>query len=185
MHNSLKRPPRDNHAYDLAMIISLLILLLLLFLIPRGGDNCCLGSGESKAVAAGSAGMTNAGLSSLDQEANWPGCDAVLSASYVAFESGSGRLTEKGARLLDRLTVCLKEGKYLIVGHTDDQGDHESNMTLSRVRAESVRAYLIDQGMDPENLSTQGAGETDPIAPNDTEADRQRNRRIEFIKLPE
>ena len=45
-------------------------------------------------------------------------------------------------------------------------------------------AYLIGKGIDPERLSTEGAGETDPIASNDTEAGRARNRRIEFIRLP-
>ncbi len=187
MDNRRNPQPRDHHAYDLAMIISLLVLLLLLFLLPSGGDQCCNGSADQDTAMSAAeplpAGNENA-LAPFDQEADWPGCDAVLSASYVAFESGSGRLTEKGARLLDRLVVCLKDGNYRIVGHTDSQGDEQSNRILSQQRAESVMAYLIGKGIDPERLSTEGAGETDPIASNDTEAGRARNRRIEFIRLP-
>ncbi len=173
---------RDHHSYDLAMIISLLLLLLLLFLLPGGGESCCNGNAEEAAAITPTSG-DEALLAPIDQEADWPGCEAVLSASYVAFESGSGRLTEKGTRLLDKLLICLKDGNYRIVGHTDSQGDEQSNLILSRLRAESVMAYLIGKGIDPERLSTEGAGESDPIAPNDTEAGRARNRRIEFVRL--
>jgi len=183
--NSATRPPRDDSGYNLAVLLTLLLLLLALFLLPRS-DQCC-NDGADSAMTEPAGGMTTAGNSTddsalLDQDAAWPGCEAVLAASYVSFESGSGRLTEKGTRLLDRLITCLEEGDYLIVGHTDNQGDKRSNLILSRQRAESVRAYLIGKGMDPDRLSTDGAGETDPIASNDTEAGRARNRRIEFIK---
>ncbi len=192
--SALPPPQRDNSAYNLAVIITLLLLLLALFLIPRG-EHCCgddLGKPHGTEHAAGktmkqkhSPAVTHAptDASALeDQMAAWPGCEAVLAASYVSFESGSGRLTEKGARLLDRLIVCLEDGNYLIVGHTDNQGNEASNLILSQQRAESVRAYLIGKGMDPARLTTQGAGESDPIASNDSEAGRARNRRIEFIR---
>jgi outer membrane protein OmpA-like peptidoglycan-associated protein len=182
--NSATRPPRDDSGYNLAVLLTLLLLLLALFLLPRS-DQCC-SDGDDQAMTEPVAGMTATGnpddSALLDQDTAWPGCEAVLAASYVSFESGSGRLTEKGTRLLDRLMACLEDGNYLIVGHTDNQGDEQSNLILSRQRAESVRAYLIGKGMDPDRLSTDGAGESDPIASNETEAGRARNRRIEFIK---
>ena len=189
MNSSLQRPPRNNSDFNLAVLLTLLLLLLALFLLPRGGEQCCGGNEQDDQAMTDTAATTAAPATSddsavLDQETAWPGCEAVLAASYVSFESGSGRLTEKGTRLLDRLMVCLEDGNYLIIGHTDDTGDEQSNLILSRQRAESVRAYLIGKGMDPNRLTTDGAGESDPIASNDTETGRARNRRIEFIKQP-
>ncbi len=190
MSSALPPPQRNDSAYNLAVIITLLLLLLALFLLPRGEQCCNDAPAAAPAVEPATAPATEpmtepaAMTGSLDQEAAWPGCEAVLAASYVSFESGSGRLTEKGARLLDRLIVCLEDGNYLIIGHTDNQGDEASNLILSQQRAESVRAYLIGKGMDPARLTTEGAGESDPIASNDSEAGRARNRRIEFIKQP-
>ncbi len=189
MNNSLQLPPRNNSDFNLAVLLTLLLLLLALFLLPRGGEQCCGGNEQDDQAMTDTAATTAAPATSddstvLDQETAWPGCEAVLAASYVSFESGSGRLTEKGTRLLDRLMVCLEDGNYLIIGHTDDTGDEQSNLILSRQRAESVRAYLIGKGMNPNWLTTDGAGESDPIASNDTEAGRARNRRIEFIKQP-
>ena len=189
MNSSLQRPSSNNGNFNLAVLLTLLLLLIALFLLPRGGDQCCSGNeASSTAVTNPSAKATVPDVTDdsavLDQEAVWPGCEAVLAASYVSFESGSGRVTEKGTRLLDRLTSCLEDGNYLIIGHTDNTGDDASNLILSRLRAESVRAYLIGKGMDPDRLTTDGAGESDPISSNETEAGRARNRRIEFIKQP-
>ncbi len=189
MNSSVQRPSPGNGNYHLAVLLTLLLLLIALFLLPRGADQCCGGNGVSNTAQSDQTAEATAPVSindstALDQEAAWPGCEAVLAASYVSFESGSGRVTEKGTRLLDRLMSCLEDGSYLIIGHTDNTGDDASNLTLSRVRAESVRAYLIGKGMDPDRLTTDGAGESDPISSNETEAGRARNRRIEFIKQP-
>lgn len=69
----------------------------------------------------------------------------------------------------------------VIIGHTDSQASDAYNMELSRERADSVKAYLVSQGIDESKLSTKGMGETDPIADNSTEQGRFRNRRIEFM----
>ena len=67
-----------------------------------------------------------------------------------------------------------------IQGHTDDVGDDAKNLDLSQRRAESVKAYLVAQGIDEGRLEAKGFGETVPIADNKTKAGRAENRRVEF-----
>jgi len=68
----------------------------------------------------------------------------------------------------------------MIVGHTDNSGNHDTNVELSRRRAESVKAFLIRQGVAPDRIETRGEGPDTPIASNATKLGRQTNRRIEF-----
>ena len=68
-----------------------------------------------------------------------------------------------------------------IVGHTDSIGDDESNLRLSQARAESVRDWFVDNGIDADRLQAAGLGESQPVADNDTEEGRRANRRIEFV----
>jgi outer membrane protein OmpA-like peptidoglycan-associated protein len=67
-----------------------------------------------------------------------------------------------------------------IEGHTDDRGDDAYNLDLSQRRAEAVRRFLIGKGIDGARLEAKGYGETKPIKPNDTNANRSANRRVEF-----
>ncbi|MES2178897.1 MAG: OmpA family protein [Gemmatimonadota bacterium] len=68
----------------------------------------------------------------------------------------------------------------LIVGHTDSQGTDEYNAALSSRRATSAQAYLSSQGVASGRLRSVGRGESEPVAPNDTEAGKQKNRRVEI-----
>jgi outer membrane protein OmpA-like peptidoglycan-associated protein len=84
---------------------------------------------------------------------------------------------------LDELAeVMNKKPKWFlhISGHTDNGGDDQSNLILSKKRAESVKNYLVSKGVKEEQLKTFYYGETKPIASNDTEAGRQKNRRVEM-----
>jgi outer membrane protein OmpA-like peptidoglycan-associated protein len=73
--------------------------------------------------------------------------------------------------------------KVQIVGHTDADGDDAANMDLSKRRAASVKAALINEfKIDADRLETDGKGETQPIDKNDTPAGKANNRRVEFIK---
>ena len=74
--------------------------------------------------------------------------------------------------------------KLQIVGHADSQGNTESNMELSRERAVAVRDYLVQKGVNPEELVPTGSGATTPAASNETAEGRFENRRIEFSTLP-
>ena len=74
--------------------------------------------------------------------------------------------------------------KVKIVGHTDSDGDDAKNMDLSKRRAESVKAELVKSfGVNGDRLVTDGAGETQPVAKNDTPVNKALNRRVEFIKV--
>jgi len=67
----------------------------------------------------------------------------------------------------------------LIVGHTDDKGTDEYNQTLSAKRATSAENYLVSQGVARTRLRSTGRGEVEPVATNDSDAGRQKNRRVE------
>ncbi len=70
-----------------------------------------------------------------------------------------------------------------VSGHTDSKGNDEYNAELSRRRAESVKQWLVDHGIDGARIQTRGAGENEPIASNSNKAGRAQNRRIEFRLL--
>lgn len=72
------------------------------------------------------------------------------------------------------------EAKALVTGHTDDEGSESSNERLSRKRAETVRNYMADQGIDIDQIIAKGMGPEEPIASNDTAEGRRENRRVEI-----
>jgi outer membrane protein OmpA-like peptidoglycan-associated protein len=72
------------------------------------------------------------------------------------------------------------ETNIVIEGHTDDTGTAEYNMTLSEKRAKSVQAFLASKGVAENRMTTKWYGETQPKYPNDSEANRQKNRRVEL-----
>jgi outer membrane protein OmpA-like peptidoglycan-associated protein len=71
-----------------------------------------------------------------------------------------------------------------IYGHTDSTGSDPYNQTLSQNRAQSVASYLTQRGVQTARIATQGFGESQPVADNDTEAGRQANRRVEIRIVP-
>lgn len=104
----------------------------------------------------------------------------------VNFITDSAELTPESKDTLDRTVASLKRWPKVRVeigGHTDAVADDAYNLQLSQRRAESVRAYLIRAGIAADRLEAKGYGETRPIAPNDTEAGRARNRRVELKRI--
>lgn len=109
--------------------------------------------------------------------------DDTLGNRIVEFESGSANLTPMGLGILDDMAAALRrigDKPVLITGHTDNVGNSTANLALSNERAEAVKQYLIGRNIDATRLSTTGKGDSDPIASNDNEEGRTRNRRIEF-----
>ncbi len=114
--------------------------------------------------------------------------DDTITGKSVEFESGSAVLTNAGRELLDELLVTMLEFPEVpieVAGHTDSVGSEETNLALSRRRAEAVVEYLVDNGADPARFVVIGYGEAQPIADNDTPEGRAMNRRIVFTALAE
>jgi outer membrane protein OmpA-like peptidoglycan-associated protein len=104
----------------------------------------------------------------------------------VNFITDSAELTPESKDTLDRTVASLKQWREVRVevgGHTDSVADDAYNLELSQRRAETVRAYLIHSGISATRLEAKGYGETRPIAPNDTDAGRARNRRVELKRI--
>ena len=88
--------------------------------------------------------------------------------------------------MLDRVVRTLTDNPELrveVAGHTDDRGTEEYNLDLSMRRAESVRDYLVDHGIDGGRLVAQGYGRSQPLADTDTAENRRLNRRVELSAL--
>ncbi|WP_370526495.1 OmpA family protein [Pantoea sp. Ap-967] len=81
--------------------------------------------------------------------------------------------------LLPRLNG-LGVNKIKVVGHTDSVGSDAYNQKLSERRAASVAEYLISQGLAPQKVTSEGHGESEPVADNDTEEGRAHNRRVDL-----
>jgi outer membrane protein OmpA-like peptidoglycan-associated protein len=102
----------------------------------------------------------------------------------LVFETNKDVIKEVSYPYLDELVkVLLAEPtwKLSIVGHTDNVGKDAYNLDLSKRRANSVKKYLISKNISEAIITADGKGETMPIAPNDTEEGRAKNRRVEFF----
>lgn len=113
----------------------------------------------------------------------------------ILFPSGSADIGRKGKEVLDKVIAILKDVKdkrIQVEGHTDNvpivsslRKRYPTNWELSTARATEVVRYLQEAGgIDPKLLSATGYSEYLPVASNDTEKDRQKNRRIEIVLLP-
>ena len=107
----------------------------------------------------------------------------VTFASGLLFDFDSDVIRSDARTNLSNLAASL--GKYpgselLIAGHTDSVGTDAYNLALSQRRAEAAASFLASKGVDRSRLSSRGLGETEPVAPNDSEAGRSKNRRVEI-----
>lgn len=109
---------------------------------------------------------------------------SALNLNVINFASGSAQIPADSTEYLNRVATAIQAapaGTVLeIGGHTDNTGDSASNLTLSQQRADAVRNYLVQQGVPSNMLVTKGYGDMRPVAPNDSEENKFRNRRIEF-----
>lgn len=107
----------------------------------------------------------------------------------LLFSSGSAELKSESTDALTRIAEKLKElpGKVAIEGHTDNipisSSIYKSNWELSAARASSVLHFLLQRGLSPDRFLIAGYGEYKPVATNDTDEGRAKNRRVELIIL--
>jgi OOP family OmpA-OmpF porin len=130
----------------------------------------------------------------LDQCPNTPagfkvdsqGCTIGVTL-YLHFPFNSAKIPANEFTDIDKVAEFMKkhpEVTAILEGHTDSTGPAEYNMQLSKRRAEAVKKALIERGIDASRLKVEAYGETKPIAPNDTEEGRAKNRRVEVVLVP-
>ena len=111
------------------------------------------------------------------------GIKITLSENMVNFAFNSAELTSSAKTNLDKLATVLinnPDTNINIYGHTDNKGTAQVNQKISENRANSVKNYLISKGIASSRMITMGRGFSEPIASNDTDAGRAKNRRVEF-----
>lgn len=105
----------------------------------------------------------------------------------ITFDSGSDKIKPESHAVLKEIADVLKENASVnvkIIGHTDSDGNDASNLTLSKKRSEAVKNALSSRfGINASRMTTDGKGETEPVAKNDTPQGKAGNRRVEFIKM--
>jgi OOP family OmpA-OmpF porin len=109
--------------------------------------------------------------------------DEWMVRGELLFALNKSKLTERAKEVLGRAVVFLKENPNFhveIQGHTDSTGPLAWNMQLSKMRAESVKAFMVESGIAEGRLTTKGFGPHEPVAPNDTAENRAQNRRVDF-----
>jgi outer membrane protein OmpA-like peptidoglycan-associated protein len=104
-------------------------------------------------------------------------------AGDVLFAFNQSELTPAAQSKLDSLMPKLQSADVVsikVIGHTDSVGSDTYNQALSERRASSVAAYLLSQGVAPDKLTSEGKGQSQPVADNETEEGRAKNRRVEL-----
>ena len=124
--------------------------------------------------------ISNKGCPVIEKEV-----EEILKTAFdnLEFETGKDVIKQASLPSLTELAEVLKKKSawgLQISGHTDNVGDDQKNLILSKKRAEAVKAFMVSQGIDAARLSTLFFGETMPIATNDTPEGRQKNRRVEM-----
>ena len=104
----------------------------------------------------------------------------------ILFDYDKATLQQSSNKQLQEVLTLLLENPDLsleIQGHTDSDGSEAYNLELSQRRSESVREYLVLFGIAPSRLQAKGYGESIPVAPNDTDENKAKNRRVELVRL--
>ena len=106
-------------------------------------------------------------------------------ALYINFDTGKSIIRDESKPIIEQIVQMMKSNPELkigVEGHTDNVGSPESNKTLSEARAKSVVSAIAAQGIPADRLSPAGFGQDKPVADNNTEEGRAKNRRVELIK---
>ena len=108
----------------------------------------------------------------------------VLQLRNIQFEHNSSLLIPSSYAELDKLVKLMQDNPSMCIelsAHTDDVGSEQYNLRLSQQRGESARKYLVRQGIEAKRIIAKGYGKSKPLVPNDSDANRAKNRRVEFI----
>ena len=135
-------------------------------------------------IEVGANGVESKLIAFLDDKTSVIGADTSFSFDRIEFETDSAALKPSSRAQLKNIAEIMKCYPTLemkIAGHTDSKADDAYNLKLSQDRADSTKAELVALGVGSSRLAAEGFGERSPIAGNDTEEGRQRNRRTDII----
>jgi len=151
------------------------------------GNGMRVGAFDVASSVAEAGRMASAALSSLKPGFTAEELTRALNMNIINFPSGSAQIPRESTGVLEQSASAIKSaptGTVLEVsGYTDNVGNAAANQKLSQQRADSVRRFLVDKGVSPDSLVSKGHGASNPIASNDTQDGRFRNRRIEYKDL--
>jgi OOP family OmpA-OmpF porin len=110
---------------------------------------------------------------------------AIVINDKILFEVDKAVIRPESFDLMNEITQVVQDNprikKISIEGHTDDDGSKNYNKKLSQKRANSVMAYLVEHGVEAERLTAIGYGEDVPLVINDSDENKEKNRRVEFL----
>lgn len=103
----------------------------------------------------------------------------------ILFDSGKVTIKTQSMGIINKMVTVLNEKpdwKLEIIGHTDSDGDEQSNLKLSKKRAQAIKNVMVSLGISKDRLSVIGKGESEPLNGNNNDIEKANNRRVEFIK---
>jgi len=107
----------------------------------------------------------------------------LLKVENIAFNTAKTTLSQKGQNTVNKLSAILKKYADIhieIAGHTDADGSEKFNQKLSQSRVDTVKNELVEQGIEASRLTAKGYGESKPLVPNNSDENKQKNRRVEI-----
>ena len=167
--------------------------------IAGGGEGALIGAAAGTAVGAGVGGGIGYYMdqqeAKLRQQLEGTGVSVqrqgenikLIMPGNITFATNSSEISSSFYPVLNSVAQILSQfdkSNVDVTGFTDSIGNFEPNQILSEQRANSVAAYLINQGLNQSRVAARGMGERYPIAPNDTEQGRAQNRRVEISIRP-
>jgi OmpA-OmpF porin, OOP family len=151
------------------------------------GDGMRIGAFEAATAVTEANRRASEALSSLRPGFTAEDLVNALNMNIINFRSGSSQIPRESMPVLEQSASSIKSApagtKLEVGGYTDNVGNPAANQKISQQRADSVRRFLIDKGVNADSLVAKGYGDSNPIASNDTDEGRFRNRRIEYKVL--
>jgi outer membrane protein OmpA-like peptidoglycan-associated protein len=150
-----------------------------------GTETARTAAAEAIQAIAGVTSVTNEIVVADESATGQPGTtiNEILDLDPITFAVNSADITPEGQAVLAGAVEFMKANPGVNVeigGHTDSDGDDAFNLALSQERADSVKAFLVAEGVEADRMSTRGYGEAEPKVANDSPANKAINRRIEF-----
>jgi outer membrane protein OmpA-like peptidoglycan-associated protein len=199
-HAPVAHPPEKSGLGWLPLALAAFLALGLLWALRGSIEKANMGDAASRGIATAKKGLEQITLPGGANISAAPGSINYDLAKFLGdpsaqgpktflfdnlnFDAATTQLTAESQPTVNDLATILKSypnTQVQLLGYTDNTGPADANLTLSQNRADAVKALLVNQGVGAERISTQGLGQNKPVAPNDAEEGRLRNRRTELI----